>query len=85
MRRRIKMFAAAALAVGAVGVGGLATAPSASALPSEASCDLLTVNANNYHRWGQLYYEWGYYDLAASYYGTSFTYTAAAARCYASL
>jgi hypothetical protein len=82
---RIKMLGATALAVGAIGVGGLVAAPPASALPNEATCNLLEWKGQNAQMWGDIYLRWGYYVLATQYYKTSKAYYEGAAACLASL
>ena len=63
---RFKMFAVAALAALVLGVGGLAAAPSASAM---MSCDRALALAQAYIVIGNMLYNDGNYAAASYYYG----------------
>ena len=65
---KLKMFAATALATTAVGIGGLAAAPSASAQPM--SCDTALRLADHYRALGDIaLYVFGSPATASFYYG----------------
>jgi hypothetical protein len=64
---RFKMFAVAALATLVLGVGGLAAAPSASAMPM--SCDRALALSQAYIVIGNMLYNDGNYTAASYYYG----------------
>jgi len=64
---RIKMLAATVVAVGAVGVGGLVAAPSASA--ARYSCSQALTMSNTYIAFGDIFMSMGAVSMAATYYG----------------
>ena len=60
---KLKMLAAAGLATGALAVGGLGVAPSASAMPRD--CDSAMAVADAYFVYARLLIRWGEYNEAA--------------------
>jgi hypothetical protein len=80
---RIKMLAAAALAVGAVAAGGLAAAPSASALPDRtAVCGSMMAKSSFFRVTADGLYATGYYALANYYSGVADGWFDAARACF---
>jgi hypothetical protein len=75
------MLAATALAVGAVGAGGLVTAPSASAQPNRGLCGSLMVRYQVSLIWAQMYEGAGMLQLAATHYAAAAAYLDAANDC----
>jgi hypothetical protein len=80
---KIKMLVAAVLAVGAVAVGGLISAPQASAMPNLGLCKSFEVRAVADEIAGRLYFDSGEYVIAAGFFGEAEAYYAAARDCYA--
>ena len=64
---KLRMFAPAALAAAAIGVGGLATAPAASAAPK--TCEQALALARAYIAVGDVLLAYGHSSAAAGYYG----------------
>jgi len=64
---KLRTLATTALAAATLGVGGLATAPAASAKPM--SCSHAISMSRAYIATGDVYYALGHYSLASSYYG----------------
>ena len=64
---KLKLFAITALSAATIGVGGLVTAPSASAKPM--SCDRALALAQAYMVIGRMLYNDGHYAAASYYYG----------------
>lgn len=83
MNRLLKAIAATALGASAIGVGGLVTAPTASARPPR--CDGLAAKAMAYHNTGRIMEAAGYTSLATFYYGQSQAYGDLAIDCYRGL
>ncbi len=80
---KLKGIAATVLVASAIGVGGLVTAPTASALPPR--CEALAAKAVTYHNLGTIMEAYGYNSLASFYYGQSQAYGDMAIDCYRGL
>ena len=82
---RFKLLGASALAAAAVGAGGLATAPSASALPDRSVCNGFALKGRIAQNLGDFWYGIGDFGRATRYYGQSEAYFDAAADCFRGL
>jgi len=79
---RLRTLTVAVLAAAAVAVGGLAAAPSASAMPNLRSCDLMTAKANAAYALGNVYTGLGWSTPAQVAYARADAYYDAASVCY---
>ena len=80
---KLKLMAATLLAACAIGAGGLATAPRASAMPSR--CDAVAAQSVAYYNTGVIMEAYGYSSLASYYYGKSDAYAQMAINCFRGL
>jgi hypothetical protein len=69
-----KLVASAALAAAAIGIGGLATAPSASAAPARVNCKDLAWKAEFYSLMGDQAFDVHNYALGGIYWGRAAAY-----------
>ena len=77
---KLKAIAATVLVASTIGVGGLVTAPSASAMPPR--CVALSAKSIAYYNAGNLMEAYGYNSLASYYYGKSDAYGQMAIDCF---
>ena len=80
---KLKATAATVLVASAIGVGGLVTAPTASALPPR--WEALSAKAVAYERAARIMEAYGHVSLASFYYGQSQAYGEMAIDCYRGL
>ena len=80
---KLKAIAATVLAASAIGVGGLVTAPTASAMP--ARCEAVSAKSVAYYNAAVIMEAYGYYSLASYYYGRSDAYAQMAIDCFRGL
>ena len=82
---KLKMLGVAVLAAATLVVGGLAAAPSASAMPNLNACDLMTAKGNTAFALGNVYIGLGWSVPATRAYVRADAYFDAASDCYRSL
>jgi hypothetical protein len=78
---RLRIFGATVVVAAVAGIGGLASPPSASALPNRGLCGSLMVRYQVSLIWGQIYEGAGEPAMAAVYYAQAAAYLDAANDC----
>jgi hypothetical protein len=78
---KLKAISATLLAASAIGVGGLVTAPTASALPA-SRCELLAAKSAAYYNAYLVMNAYGETSYASYYLGRSESYSQLAIQCY---
>jgi len=82
---RFKTLTVAVLAAATVAIGGLAAAPSASAMPNQRTCDVMVAKGNIAFAFGNVYTGLGWSSAAYAAYSRADAYFDAAGDCYRAL
>ncbi len=84
-RDEFKTLTVAVLAAATVAIGGLAAAPSASAMPNQRTCDVMVAKGNIAFAFGNVYTGLGWSSAAYAAYSRADAYFDAAGDCYRAL